>query len=286
MTQQNQLSKTCIACGLSKPLPAFLQISGPQGTSYGNICSTCRGSGLGKKIILPPTEEEHSSSSAGLKIDSKAKQFADNEKKQNFQDKEEKQEKEAKKREKIVEKETNKTDSRNKDERRHREEYIASKQPSFINNKAAGIPAAKNIQIDNANVEQQTNVKQQDLQASIKEERMIKTNDFSNVYLDPATAGEIKYTSAEFLKVRAWLGGGAPINRLGQANNNPTLATPATDSKPTPAQQKTIPTDKPSSSSMTTFSLTQPKTGAGPKTLVDQIKATWEPTPPNKTRGR
>jgi hypothetical protein len=61
---KNQLSKTCINCGLQKPLTAYLQIAGAEGSTYGNICSTCRGSGLGKKVTLPVMEDTSSSSSS------------------------------------------------------------------------------------------------------------------------------------------------------------------------------------------------------------------------------
>jgi hypothetical protein len=67
----NRVTKSCVICGLEKPLTAYLQITGPQGSSYGNICSTCRGSGHGKKVVIPHVDDEHSSSSTGLKIDAK-----------------------------------------------------------------------------------------------------------------------------------------------------------------------------------------------------------------------
>lgn len=36
------LSKTCSVCGLQKSLSAFLELTGSQGTTYGNVCSACR----------------------------------------------------------------------------------------------------------------------------------------------------------------------------------------------------------------------------------------------------
>jgi hypothetical protein len=83
----NQLSKSCLSCGLQKPLSAFLQITGPEGSSYGNICSTCRGSGMGKKITITEVEDDHVSSSTGLKIDGKAKQQIDRVKKRKAEEK-------------------------------------------------------------------------------------------------------------------------------------------------------------------------------------------------------
>lgn len=70
---KNLSLKTCVVCGLEKPLSAFLQINGPEGTSYGTVCSTCRGSGLGTKVVLPTDAGEQSSSATGIKIDAKTK---------------------------------------------------------------------------------------------------------------------------------------------------------------------------------------------------------------------
>lgn len=67
----NSLSKTCAICGLPKPLSAFLQLAGPQGTVYGNICAHCRKA----QANQPPTPEpeDRTRSSTGFKIDAKAK---------------------------------------------------------------------------------------------------------------------------------------------------------------------------------------------------------------------
>lgn len=42
------LLKTCASCGKQKPLAAFLQLSGAEGATYGNICSACRKTNLEK----------------------------------------------------------------------------------------------------------------------------------------------------------------------------------------------------------------------------------------------
>jgi hypothetical protein len=65
------LIRTCASCGLQKPLSAFLQIAGTQGTTYGNICSSCRKTHLEKP--KPDEPEEATTSRTGVKIDSKAK---------------------------------------------------------------------------------------------------------------------------------------------------------------------------------------------------------------------
>ncbi|MDR3491610.1 MAG: hypothetical protein P4M12_06145 [Gammaproteobacteria bacterium] len=242
---------------------------------------------MGKKIVLPQTEDEHSSSSAGLKIDAKAKQFIDKEIKRKAQEKEEKEEKETKKREHIVENEINKIDSHAKDERRHREEYL-EQQAAPSEKDAVVAPTSKKL-IDKVNIKKRVEAQQQQtLETSIAEEKITKSNDFTNVYLDPATAGEIKYTSAEFLKVRAWLGGAAPINRTLLGQNKPALTTHqmTPDPEATPVEPPK-PVEKFTLSTLNTFNKAQQKANAtGPKTLVEQIKETWQPVPPNKTRGR
>lgn len=65
----NSLMKTCTSCGQSKPLSAFLQLTGSAGSSYGTICSTCR------KANPDKTKEpdDLSSNSTGNKIDAKVR---------------------------------------------------------------------------------------------------------------------------------------------------------------------------------------------------------------------
>lgn len=76
MSQQNQpnLTKTCINCGLHKPLSAFLEMSSSEGTVYGNICSTCRKTALEEMEKRKKADAEGSSTSeSGKKIDGKMK---------------------------------------------------------------------------------------------------------------------------------------------------------------------------------------------------------------------
>src|SRR3990167_5780730 len=71
---QPSLTKTCVNCGQQKPLTAFLEMSVTQGTSYGNVCSSCRKTAMEMSERRKKTEAEGSTTSeTGHKIDSKTK---------------------------------------------------------------------------------------------------------------------------------------------------------------------------------------------------------------------
>jgi hypothetical protein len=207
-----QLAKTCINCGLQKPITAFLQISGPQGTSYGNICSTCRGSGLGKKIVIPVNEDASSSSSStGLKIDAKSKIHADLEKKE-LTDKK----KEADKKEREVLDLKNAATEERKElkqtlERKHRNTFLdITKKTSFMDYQS------KKPEDKRRGLETQTlNEIMQNTDSAIKEEIKAKTVDLSVSHIDPTQTGSLKY-GAEWKKFRTRLGGSAAINTIEQ----------------------------------------------------------------------
>jgi hypothetical protein len=220
---QNQLSKTCAACGLQKPLSAFLQISGPEGTSYGNVCSTCRGSQAGKKIVIPAAEEEHSSSSTGLKIDAKAKIAIDRDKKKAVDEKKVLDKQEEVKRETIAEEKDQKITNKATAEKEHRE-FIEAKKSSFLDYKSKPAPTtlpprttqeviAAQVVVQEANAAANTNLDSKNLTDTNMAENRAKGIDLSVPFVDTVT-GEIKYQSAEFLKAKAWLGNSAAINTI------------------------------------------------------------------------
>jgi hypothetical protein len=216
---EKQLGKTCVACGLQKPMTAFLQITGPEGSSYGNVCSTCRGSGLGKKITIAPVEDEHSSSSTGLKIDAKAKQHLDRMKKLKADEKEVKEQKEEQKHEKELHEKLERKEIKAEEEKNHRINFIEAKKDSFLNYKskpAVSLPPKTAQQRANDQHIALDKVAQIDLtnkEEGAKAENIAKNINLSTSFVDTAT-GEIKYQSPEFLKMRAWLGNSAAINTL------------------------------------------------------------------------
>jgi hypothetical protein len=282
MNKQPTAQKTCVICGLEKQLVTFLQISGPQGTTYGNICSTCRGSGLGKKIIIPSEPiEESSSTGFGLKIDGKAKVFSDNEKKQLAQTKAEEKEKSIQEREEKKQTKSEKIRELEETEKKHREEYIKPNK-SFLTKKTSDTKAPSNQFItDIAANKQQQNLHTQHQEAAAKEDELVKTTDFTNSFWDPAIAGGIKQNSAEFLKVRAWLGESAAANKTRNINSHPDKSHDA-EHKITRAVEK-----KSSTSSMSTFSKTfsQPQTNKPESSpMVEFINEKWGSKPPGSKR--
>jgi hypothetical protein len=213
---KNQLSKTCINCGLQKPLTAYLQIAGAEGSTYGNICSTCRGSGLGKKVTLPVMEDTSSSSSStGLKIDAKSKIHADLEKKAVI---EKRQEEDKKEREKLDLKNTILEERKNlkqEMEDKHRKEFLApSKTKSFLDYQSKK-PEDKRIGMEKRALDE---VMQHETEA--KEEK--KNRDFDDLTvsrIDP-TQATAKTASAVWKQFRTLLGGSAAFNVVEQQLEN------------------------------------------------------------------
>jgi hypothetical protein len=230
MVKQNQLNKTCMSCGLQKQISAFLQISGPEGTSYGSICATCRGSGLGKAVVIPEneSEERHSSSSTGLKIDAKAKVHLDIEKKQFKQNQKETEIKETKKLESIKEDILDRKEKKEDAELKHRQSYIEPKKTEgFLNYKSKKpaqkppiVASEKDAVIKKAALDQHGILATLHKEDAAKHEDKIKNTDLSNIDLDFSQPLE-KLRSAEFNKAasaQGWLRTGTAASRF-LANN-------------------------------------------------------------------
>jgi hypothetical protein len=206
--EQKRITKTCINCGLQKPITAFLQITGAEGTSYGSICSTCRGSGMGKVVVITtPDEESGSSTGMGNRIDAKAKAHIDatnknEEEKQKVSDKEERE-----KLEDGVDEHLERKEMKHAAERRHREEFLETKkQDSFLNFQPKN-PAAI------TEVKKAAQVKQIQIETVNKEESQKKDIHFDNIDLELAIPGE-KLKSATFLQAKQWLGTDAPNRKF------------------------------------------------------------------------
>jgi hypothetical protein len=216
---KNQLSKVCINCSLQKPLTAYLQITGPQGSTYGNICSTCRGSGLGKKVVIPVHEDTGSSSSStGLKIDAKAKLQADLEKKEVL---EKRREEDKIEREELEKKNTAQEERKNaklEQEDKHRKEFIEpNKAKSYIDyqNKS---PEDKIAGLEKRNMEEIM----QHTEENKVENRIKGFDDLTVTRIDPTQTGTIKNASAMWKQFRTLLGGSAGVNIIeGQMENDP-----------------------------------------------------------------
>ena len=266
MTSQIQLNKTCINCGLQKQISAFLQISGPEGTSYGNICSTCRGSGLGKAVVIPEKEDERqSSSSTGLKIDAKSKVHIDVEKKQRIQNESELDIKEAKKKELTQDELLERKDKNKESEQKHRQAYIEPKKKEGFLNYQSKKPAQQPITApEKEAVIKKTVQDQHGILESLQKEDTQKHDekskgiDLLNMDVDLSQPLE-KFRSAEFMKAakaQGWLRAGAIHNTPAQhAKSN----APPSAEKSHQADHKEDP-------------------------LVENIKEIFEPTSPGTRR--
>lgn len=222
---KNIISKTCSVCGLDKPMSAFLQIAGPEGTTYGNICSTCRGSGLGRKTEQEP--EDFSTDSTGHKIDSKTKVKYDTDKKLGLDLKTALEEKEKQKRSEVVNDLEEKKLSKVTQEKRHRAEFLESKKTksSFLNYQSQKNPAQTTREEQlapstTANLAQEAAKEALAREAGISMEQANTTVNLTHIYFDPSLAGQVRHHSAQFLQAKAALLGGAPVSRQEASNNN------------------------------------------------------------------
>lgn len=197
------LTKTCSNCGLQKPLSAFLQLAGSQGTTYGNICADCRKAKAGQKAETPKQPEESTSSSSGLKIDSKAKVHREITDKKQHQDIEELYEEEREKLEEKKEKLTQKAEIKEKDEKEHRKSYL--EKSSFLTTKTE----------DPRGLEARIKTEQTSKVEAIKQEEKLKGIDLAGGPVDLYRAGaQQKVQSSVFLQFQKWVGASAPVSRV------------------------------------------------------------------------
>lgn len=181
------LVKTCSNCGLQKPLSAFMQIAGPEGTTYGNICSSCRKTVMERAAKIPEPDES-SSSTSGFKVDSKAKVRGDVDKKELRHKVEEQYHEERDKKAEQFIRVVQKGEKLEKEEKTRRESFL-DKRPVSDKNKPGKEP--QNIYVEQAAKEQQT--------------------DFTSPFIDTQIA-KIKHTqSSTFNQFKAWLSKSSPI---------------------------------------------------------------------------
>jgi len=133
MTKQSLLSRVCTACGIEKPLSAFLYLTS-QGTTYGSICATCRGKGIKEKAQKFVSEDERSSTTSGMRIGIKQLVEIELHKKQEKEERKTRQEEDLKKREQVSSEKIESIDQKEKAEKFHRETYIdEKKKQGFLN---------------------------------------------------------------------------------------------------------------------------------------------------------
>lgn len=185
-TPPDTLMKTCSNCGQRKPLSAFLQISGPEGSTYTNICAACRKTTLASDINRE--KDGTTSSDTSHTIDTKSKVKADTEKRdlnkqieeQYFEEREENQQTQIKqidKKEKYV-----------RSEKEHRETYL--KKNIFQDSKKP-VEASK-------------------IHGGITQSREAETFNF-NAPMEDTRTPKIKHGGVSFQHFISWLGKSAPI---------------------------------------------------------------------------
>lgn len=203
------LKKICSSCGKQKPLSAFLQLTGQQGTTYSNICADCRKANA-EKVNESKQAEGSTRSTSGLKIDSKTKVHDEIlDKKQQYETAERYKEE----REKIEEEKEQHEQQKlvqEKDSKQH--------QKSFLGKSPYLTPSKTEDQKRFANFQQ---IEEGAKNEAIKEEDKKKEIDLSTGAYMPSQTGEIKQQSAAFLRFKKWVGMSAPVSRvLGPALQN------------------------------------------------------------------
>lgn len=218
-------SKICVACDLEKPLAAFLQVTGAQGTSYGSVCSTCRGSGFGRKVTLPTQIDEENPGSSGLKIDSKTKIQLDIDKQNLLEKIKNEHLKEKEKLDSIKEDTISHKHETLAQAKKHREDYLqVKKKDSFLNYKTKTHDASGGYTKD-AREEHNKNV-------NTSNEIKKRTTDFSSPVIDQHTA----QTNRNNPMFKAWedlIGESAAIKTVRRQflNNKPVTQTPTSKEK-------------------------------------------------------
>lgn len=220
MTKQAQLTKTCIVCGVQKPLAAFLQMTGPQGTIYGNVCTSCRGTTAKPNEVINLKDEGRGSTSSGLRIDSTARNLAEIKDKKFEHDRDEEKREDREKKDKFTLEKTEQIDKRQEAERDHRYSYIEARQRQgfmpFQNKKQTEKKQfiAKQLQENKNTIERHQKTLENQKNIAAKEENRLNTFDPSSPIV--GSGYERRFQSAIFLSYLEWLGfeSGAPIVQM------------------------------------------------------------------------
>lgn len=206
-------TRTCIACGVPKPLSAFLQITA-RGTMYGNICSTCRSAGIKEPTRGLAAEEGRGTSRTGVTIGAKERVHQEKEQKREIKELKDKEGKEKKHREEIKSEKLERGELLEKEEKERRTDYIESKK-TFFTTPAKQPPATKQPgtaerrPLDAAQLIERMEREK----ASEKEQKKRTTFDLSSggSTVDQPSTGMTKFENEVMRAFRTWLGGSAAL---------------------------------------------------------------------------
>jgi hypothetical protein len=211
MTKASQpnLTKTCSNCGQHKPLSAFLEMSGTQGSAYGNICSSCRKTAMEAAERRKKTEAEGSTTSeTGHKIDSKTKVHDAIDKRELFQRVEEDYHEERKLEEEISEEKIIIKQNIEIGQKKHRQDFLGKRPPIPGDQKTINSLIARQQQIAAMNADANRENENTALQTHGLQEEGKKTPFDFTVGQQVA---QLRFSGAVFQQFRQWLGNSAPI---------------------------------------------------------------------------
>lgn len=216
MKKNQKITRTCLACGLEKSLAAFLQITGTQGTVYGNICSTCRSTSAREKLTKPEIDEGTRGSS-GLKIDSNTRLRMEQIQQEKEQKKHDDKLEHFEKKDQQASEKLTKTEAHDKAQRDHRKDIERKHKTGFLyhteKKKAQQTPSTV-LDSEKASIaENQRGADAQNLENARSEEAKLTTVDTSTLFLD-SQFGELKFQSEIFKGFKEWLGSSANFRTL------------------------------------------------------------------------
>lgn len=193
---QPALTKTCLGCGLIKPLSAFLQISSDDGTLYGTICANCRQAG----ITAPKGQEWEDSSSSDTQhtIDTKSKVKSESDKRAKQQAAEDRYFDDRDKAESQVSKTTSKQQITQHGEKKHRDSYLKNR--SFLDSNKPNTVSDSSVHGSEAQI------------------REAGRFDFSAPF-EGSRVSQIKHTGEHYQRFKTWLGKSSPIVQNAERNN-------------------------------------------------------------------
>ncbi len=268
MIKTKQLTRICTSCGMEKPLSAFLQM-GPQGTSYGAICITCRNQKTKKSPTDEAFQEEGDETTLPPKNRIGTKQKASIDKEQNRQIKDLKDllKQDLKRKEELSHIKLEKKWIENKSYKKHHQLYLDKKiedeKPLEEKKAMTFLQTQKVIASERNFVEQK-----------IKEEIFLKETreagtDFNrlNHFITP---GKLEYQSASFLRFQALIG--RPL--LGPASTETAKKPPPIvrvmqqfygDHAPNPAEKKSLQKNDPAAAEKKGKEIAQSISNWGPK---------------------
>lgn len=222
MTNRENTSpmKTCTNCGQQKPISAFLEMGGEQGTSYGNICSTCRKTTLDELQRRKKTDAEGSSTTTdvGHKIDTEAKIQGEIDKRELVQRIDDEYHAERKDNAEVNQTTQQIKANAELGQRKHREDFL--KKRSFL-----GSTPNKDDKTSAAQLRtEMLRGNEKDAQQSDNRfaDKLKTEHDFTVENQGQQIAGQLRFQGQTFQQFRQWLGNSAPIvNNLNQTKKDP-----------------------------------------------------------------